>query len=171
MLDQRPATAMRDLCAARGVQLLCYGTVAGGLLGERYLDAAPPAEPLENRSLVKYRLIVDEIGGWAELQRRLRALATVAQRHRCGIAEVATAWVLQQPQVGAAIVGARHAGHLAAAARAATLALDPADNEAIVAAWPPRSPYPATSTRWSASPADVTPRRCATSSTAAAARG
>ena len=78
VLDQRPATAMRDLCAARGVQLLCYGTVAGGLLGERYLDAAPPAEPLENRSLVKYRLIVDETGGWAALQRRLRALATVA---------------------------------------------------------------------------------------------
>ena len=72
VLDQRPAAAMRALCSARGVQLLCYGTVAGGLLGERYLGAPPPVEPLENRSLVKYRLIVDEAGGWAALQRLLR---------------------------------------------------------------------------------------------------
>ena len=58
----------------------------------------------------------------------------MAERHRCGIAEVATAWVLQQPQVGAAIVGARHARHLPAAVRAATLALDHDDAEAIAAA-------------------------------------
>jgi aryl-alcohol dehydrogenase-like predicted oxidoreductase len=142
VIDQRPAAAMRALCSARGVHLLCYGTVAGGLLGERYLGAPPPVEPLENRSLVKYRLIVDEAGGWAALQLLLHALAPVAERHRCSLAEVATAWVLHQPQVGAAIVGARHARHLAAAVRAATLALDRDDVEAIAAAVAAQIPVP-----------------------------
>jgi aryl-alcohol dehydrogenase-like predicted oxidoreductase len=125
---------MQALCAARGVQLLCYGTVAGGFLADRYHGAPPPAEPLENRSLVKYRLMIEEAGGWTALQRTLDTLARVAARHGCGIGEVATAWTLRQPQVAAAIVGARHGGHLAAAARAASLRLDETDTRELEAA-------------------------------------
>jgi aryl-alcohol dehydrogenase-like predicted oxidoreductase len=131
VLDQRPARAMRALCEARGVQLLCYGTVAGGFLSERYLDAPPPREPLENRSLVKYRLIVDEAGGWPQLQRLLGALAAVAAHRGCGVGAVAVAWVLQRPQVAAAIVGARHRAHLEATMAAASLVLDSAETAAI----------------------------------------
>ncbi len=127
VLDRRPATAMAALCRTHGVQLLCYGTVAGGFLGERYLGAAAPEEPLEHRSLVKYRLIVEEAGGWARLQRLLTALAGVAHRHACGLGTVAAAWVLAQPQVAAAIVGARSATHLPAIVEAATLALSDDD--------------------------------------------
>jgi aryl-alcohol dehydrogenase-like predicted oxidoreductase len=131
VLDQRPAQAMRALCAARGVQLLCYGTVAGGFLSERYLDTPPPREPLENRSLVKYRLIIEEAGGWPQLQRLLGVLAEVATRRGCGVGAVAVAWVLQRPQVAAAIVGARHRAHLDATVAAASLVLDTADVAAI----------------------------------------
>ncbi len=131
VLDQRPSRAMRALCASRGVQLLCYGTVAGGFLSERYLDRPPPREPLENRSLVKYRLIVDEAGGWPQLQRLLGVLAGVAARRGCGVGAIAVAWVLQRPQVAAAIVGARHRAHLEATVDAASLALDAAEVAAI----------------------------------------
>jgi aryl-alcohol dehydrogenase-like predicted oxidoreductase len=131
VLDQRPGRAMRALCAARGVQLLCYGTVAGGFLSERYLGAPPPREPLENRSLVKYRLIVDEAGGWPQLQRLLGVLAEVAARRDCGVGAVAVAWVLQRPQVAAAIVGARHRAHLPATVAAAALVLDATEVAAI----------------------------------------
>jgi aryl-alcohol dehydrogenase-like predicted oxidoreductase len=127
VLDRRPAASMAALCAARGVQLLCYGTVAGGFLADRYRGVPAPTDALENRSLVKYRLIVDEAGGWPALQRTLDAVAGVAARHGCGVAEVATAWTLHQPQVAATIVGARHGRHLAAAARAAAIRLDDAD--------------------------------------------
>ena len=58
---------MVDFCAAHGIQLLCYGTVAGGFLSERYLDAPEPAAPHENRSLTKYHLIIEEFGGWGEV--------------------------------------------------------------------------------------------------------
>ena len=40
LLDTRPAKSLADLCAAHGMHLLCYGTLAGGFLSERYLGAA-----------------------------------------------------------------------------------------------------------------------------------
>ena len=98
VLDRRPA-AWPVLCAERGIHLLCYGAVAGGFLGERYLRRAEPAPPLENRSLVKYRLIVEEFGGWDRFQVLLAALEGVAVRHRAGIGAVAIRWVLDQPGV------------------------------------------------------------------------
>lgn len=113
LLDRRPAGAMASLCHAWGVALLCYGALAGGFLSERWLGAPPPAEPLENRSLVKYRLIIDEFGGWELFQRLLRLLASIGRRHGVTIGSVAIRWTLDQPGVAAVIAGARHTGHLA----------------------------------------------------------
>jgi len=132
VLDRRPAGAMTALCGRHGIGLLCYGALAGGFLSERYLDAPEPPG-LENRSLVKYRLIVEEAGGWARLQRILHVLADVGRRHEAGIGEVAIAWVLAQPQVAGVIVGARHARHLPATVRASTLHLTEDDAAAIAA--------------------------------------
>ena len=112
LLDRRPERGMAELCRAHGVRLLCYGTLAGGFLSERYLGAAAPAAPLENRSLVKYALIIDEFGGWTLFQDLLTALRTVADRHGVGVGAVAIRWLLDRPQVAAAIIGVRHAGHL-----------------------------------------------------------
>ncbi|HUU34403.1 MAG TPA: aldo/keto reductase [Vicinamibacterales bacterium] len=132
LLDTRPAGAMSELCAARGGQLLCYGALAGGFLSERYLGAADPAE-LSNRSLVKYRLIVDEYGGWAHFQRLLHAAAAVARRHATTIGAVAIAWVLEQRHVAGVIVGARDTRHLSHIAAAAGLVLDDADRRTLQA--------------------------------------
>ena len=162
LLDQRPSRRMQALCAARGVALLCYGTVAGGFLSERYLDTPPPREPLENRSLVKYRLVIDEAGGWPQLQRLLAVLAELARRRGCGVGAVAVAWVLQRPQVAAAIVGARHASHLSRERwlphRSCSTATKsrPSTMRSVKA-----RPCPTMSTRSNASRADVMPRSCA----------
>ncbi|HEX2442496.1 MAG TPA: aldo/keto reductase [Vicinamibacterales bacterium] len=131
VLDRRPAGGMATFCADRGIHLLCYGAVAGGFLGERYLRRAEPALPLENRSLVKYRLIVEEFGGWDRFQVLLAALEGVAVRHRAGISAVAIRWVLDQPGVAGVIVGARHAGHLDQLQRACAITLDDDDRAAI----------------------------------------
>ena len=130
LLDQRPAGAMTSLCAERGIGLLCYGALAGGFLSERYLGVPAP-ETLSNRSLVKYRLIIDEFGGWDRFQRLLTTVARVAEKHATAIGPVAVAWVLAQPQVAAVIVGARNAAHLAATIHAATLRLDDDDLAAL----------------------------------------
>lgn len=112
VLDQRPAKGLVELAAAEGIDLLCYGTVAGGFLSERWLGVAEPKEPLENRSLTKYKLIIEDFGGWDLFQELLRALASVAARHGSDIATVASRHVLDRPQVAAVIVGARNRSHL-----------------------------------------------------------
>ena len=131
LLDRRPAGAMAALCRSHGVGLLAYGALAGGFLSERWLGVAEPGEPLENRSLTKYKLIIDEFGGWALFQELLRACREVGGRHGVGIGTVAIRWVLDQPGVAAVIVGARHAQHLAATRAALTLQLTDADRATL----------------------------------------
>ena len=131
VLDRRPANGMAAQCARNGIGLLCYGALAGGFLSDRYLGRADPAPPLENRSLVKYRLIIDEFGGWGRFQDMLAALGGVAARHGVGIGAVALRWVLDQPGVSGVIVGARHARHLDQARQACVLALDDEDRAAV----------------------------------------
>jgi aryl-alcohol dehydrogenase-like predicted oxidoreductase len=131
VLDRRPASGIAAQCARDGIGLLCYGALAGGFLSERYRGQPDPAVPLENRSLVKYRLIIDEFGGWDRFQDMLSALDHVAARHGASIGEVAIRWVLDQPGVAGVIVGARHARHLEQTTRAGILALDDDDRGAI----------------------------------------
>ncbi len=131
VLDRRPESAMVDYCARHGISLLCYGSLAGGLLSDRYLGAPQPEPPFENRSLTKYMLIVDEFGGWGLFQRLLAVLGEVAGKHAASIAAVATRYVLQKPGVAAAIVGARHAGHLPDTLRLFDFSLDDEDLAAI----------------------------------------
>jgi aryl-alcohol dehydrogenase-like predicted oxidoreductase len=131
VLDRRPANGVAAQCARNGIGLLCYGALAGGFLSERYLGRPDPAPPFENRSLVKYRLIIDEFGGWDRFQEMLAALGSVAARHGVGIGAVAIRWVLDQPGVSGVIVGARHARHLDAIRQACALSLDDEDRAAV----------------------------------------
>ncbi|APW43392.1 aldo/keto reductase [Rhodoferax saidenbachensis] len=128
LLDRRPAHTLAGLGARHGMHLLCYGTLAGGFLSERWLNQSEPNTDLGNRSLVKYKLIIEEFGGWAAFQTLLRALKSIADRHGVSISTVATRWVLDQPAVAAAIVGARYGDHIGDALNVFTLKLDSADH-------------------------------------------
>lgn len=116
LLDRRPAGEMAALCAQRGVHLLCYGSLAGGFLTPSYLARSEihldEAAFLANRSLTKYRLIIEEFGGWDLYQELLQAMARLAEAHDVESANVAVRWVLQRPSVAAAIVGTRTGAHL-----------------------------------------------------------
>jgi aryl-alcohol dehydrogenase-like predicted oxidoreductase len=125
LLDRRPAGAMAELCAAKHIRFLCYGSVLGGFLSERWLGVAEPTGALENRSLTKYKLIIDEALGWDAFQDLLLKLRGIAERHGVTVGAIGIAWVLAQPQVAAAIVGARDASHLAETVAALTVRLDP----------------------------------------------
>ena len=116
LLDRRPLGGLTDLCAERGVMLLGYGTLAGGLLSDRFLSGAlshdagsgapqSGAAPTDSRSLTKYRLILDEVGGPAALERARAALSRIAARHGASMADAAAAYALAQPAVGAVIIG------------------------------------------------------------------
>ena len=133
LLDRRPEKTLITAARENGIAIFCYGTVAGGFLGERWLGQPEPKAPFENRSLVKYKLIIDEFGGWDLFQELLRVLEGIARHHDTDIATVASAAVLARPGVSAVIVGARNRAHLASNLRIASLELAPQDLQAISA--------------------------------------
>lgn len=108
LVDRRPAGHLTEVCRTHGVSLLVYGTLAGGLLSDRWLGAP---EPLIDESLtwsqMKYRRFIEEAGGWGRFQGLLRAARRVGDRHGVSIANVAVRYVLEQPAVAGVIVGAR----------------------------------------------------------------
>jgi aryl-alcohol dehydrogenase-like predicted oxidoreductase len=128
LLDSRPDQGLIALCQERGVQLLCYGTLAGGLLSDAWLGQAEPTEPLANRSHTKYKLIIEDFGGWNLFQELLQALQTIATRHGVGLGDVATRWVIDRPQVASAIMGFTSTRHLPATQRIEALRLDAQDH-------------------------------------------
>jgi aryl-alcohol dehydrogenase-like predicted oxidoreductase len=113
IMDHRPERVQQAMADQYGFRFLCYGTIAGGFLSDRYLDAPDPPQPMENRSLTKYRLIIDEFGGYPFFQEALRLLRSIADQYEVGIAEVAAKYILQKPNVGGVIIGARNRKHLA----------------------------------------------------------
>ncbi len=124
LLDRRPDGAMVDLCSEHNVALLCYGTLAGGFLSERWLGECEAEEPFANRSLRKYSLVIQECGGWDRFQGLLSTLNRVAENHDATIAQIAIAWVLSRPLVGATIVGASSLDRLLEASRSLYVTLD-----------------------------------------------
>jgi aryl-alcohol dehydrogenase-like predicted oxidoreductase/enamine deaminase RidA (YjgF/YER057c/UK114 family) len=108
LLDRRAAGRMADFCGANRITILAYGTLAGGFLTERWLGAPEPADAdLATWSQMKYKRFIDAAGGWAAFQEVLAAADRVARRLGVSIANVASRYSLEQPAVGAVIVGAR----------------------------------------------------------------
>jgi aryl-alcohol dehydrogenase-like predicted oxidoreductase len=134
LLDRRPARGMAELCARHRCRLLCYGVIGGGLISEKWLGIPDPGRPaFENVSLDKYYRIIVDFGGWSLFQELLRTLQDVARRHAVSIANVASRYVLDRSQVGAIVIGARSAEHLADNLRVFSFALDAHDYAAIEA--------------------------------------
>jgi len=132
LLDPRAENGLVQLAREKGFGLLCYGTLAGGFLTDAWLNKPEPADgTLTNRSLIKYKLIIDDFGGWDLFQELLTVLDAVARRHGVTIAAVAGRWMLDRPSVAGIIVGARYADHLAADLKIFEVQLDAADRAAI----------------------------------------
>jgi aryl-alcohol dehydrogenase-like predicted oxidoreductase len=112
LIDRRPDWKMRDYCSRRGIQFLTYGQLLGGFFSQDWLGKEEPKGPFANRSLTKYKLIIDEFGGWRRFQDLLAALSRIAERQGVGIGEVALRWTLDRQNVAACIVGATSTRHL-----------------------------------------------------------
>ena len=143
MLDRRAAGPLADLCAARGVRLLAYGTLCGGFLSDHWLGQPEP-DGIPDWSKMKYKRFIDTIGGWDAFQGVLRAAAEVAAKHGVSLSNVATRWVLEQPAVAGVIIGARlgESEHMADNARLFDFALDAEDHARLDAAFAATRPVP-----------------------------
>ena len=132
-VDLRPERALITACRKRGIVQLCYGTLAGGFFAPDWLGKPEPPGPFDNRSLTKYKLIIDDFGGWGLFQELLGTFHRIAGKHGRSIAQIALRWVLEQPNVAAAIVGATSARHLAENVAVFDFALDEEDHAAVAA--------------------------------------
>jgi aryl-alcohol dehydrogenase-like predicted oxidoreductase/enamine deaminase RidA (YjgF/YER057c/UK114 family) len=145
LLDRRAAGRMSAFCRDHGVRLLAYGALAGGFLTERWLDRPPPTEAERTTwSQMKYHRFIEAAGGWEPFQTLARAVAVVARKHHVSMANVACRAILDEPGVGAVIVGARlgERSHLEDNAQIFTLALDDDDRGALAAAGAALAPIP-----------------------------
>jgi aryl-alcohol dehydrogenase-like predicted oxidoreductase len=127
VFDKRPETDLLPIALEKDIVLLCYGTVAGGFLDEKYLGIDEFQEPLENRSLVKYRMIIEEFGGMELFQEILHTLQRISNKYNVGIAEIAAKYILQKPSVAGIIIGARNTNHLENLSRLSLFELDEGD--------------------------------------------
>ncbi|HEY9704335.1 MAG TPA: aldo/keto reductase, partial [Allocoleopsis sp.] len=134
LIDMRPQKAMIEYCKEQDIKLFTYGTLCGGLISEKYLGKPEPkGGELFTVSQRKYKNMIDVWGGWSLFQELLQTLKEIADKHQVSIANVAVKYILDQPQVGGVIVGARLgiSEHLADNAKVFNLNLTTEDIETI----------------------------------------
>ena len=134
LVDQRPQVKMTSFCKKHGIKLLAYGTLLGGFFSEKYLGRQEPARSdLSTLSLQKYKNMIDMWGGWQLFQELLCIMAQIAKKHDTSIANVATRFVLDRPEVAGVIIGARLGitNHISDNLRVFSLKLDSDDYEKI----------------------------------------
>jgi aryl-alcohol dehydrogenase-like predicted oxidoreductase len=131
------------LCRHAGLGVIAYNPLAGGFLSGKYrsLEAPPPGTRF---SLGKTgELYRERYWQQAQLEAVERLRKFFEPRGR-SLVTVAIAWVMRQPGVTSAIVGASRPEQLDASLAAADVSLDPEENDACDAAWYslPRQPKP-----------------------------
>lgn len=131
LLDQRPKGAFTQWCDAKHIKMLCYGVLAGGFLTSHWLGKADPGFEFENRSLIKYRLIIEDFGGWQLFQQLLQTLAAIGAEHQVPLSSVATRFMMNQAGVSGVIIGARTAAHIGDTLSAIDLVLTNENIQAI----------------------------------------
>ncbi|CCF41305.1 aldo/keto reductase/Endoribonuclease L-PSP, partial [Colletotrichum higginsianum] len=85
LIDSRPLQLMVNVCAKYGLKLLTYGSLVS----------------------LQYHDMIMSWGTWQDFQSLLYELSAIADEHRVTLTNIATRWILQQPSVGALIVGTR----------------------------------------------------------------
>lgn len=139
LLDQRPRMAMLKYCEERDIKLFTYGTLAGGLLSNRYFEEGKKGlfgkvsyrtPDLNTSSLKMYWRIVREAGGEDYWRKLLSTLGEIAASKEVSIAAIALKWAMQQGPVHP-IIGLRNATHLDDNLTALTFSLEPSELDQI----------------------------------------
>ncbi|MDB5720807.1 MAG: aldo/keto reductase [Alphaproteobacteria bacterium] len=134
MLWRAPEKEIIPLCAANGISQIVWSPLAQGVLSGKYL----PGAPLPQGS----RATSDEMGGWmdrllkTEVLEAVQRLKPLAAEAGLTLSQFALAWVLREPNVASAIVGASRPEQLEENAAASGAVVDPdlfAEAERILA--------------------------------------
>ena len=135
LLHRRPEAKVIPLSAANGISQIVWSPLAQGVLSGKY----KPGVPLPKDT----RATSDDMGqmmqNWLrpETLDAVHQLKPIAQEAGCTMSQFALAWILREPNVASAIVGASRPEQLDDNAAASGIDLDPAlfvRAEAIIAA-------------------------------------
>jgi aryl-alcohol dehydrogenase-like predicted oxidoreductase len=128
MLWRGPEREVIPLCAANGISQIVWSPLAQGVLTGKYAPGQPP--PADSRMGSK------QMGTFMgryddELLRRVQELRPVADGLGISMAQLALAWVLREPNVASAIIGASRPEQVEENAAASGMELDEATLERI----------------------------------------
>ena len=104
LLWRRPEQEVIPLCAANGISQIVWSPLAQGVLTGKYRPGTPP--PSGSRATS------EEMGGWMDrlmqedVLQAVERLRPIAAEAGLSLAQFALAWVLREPNVASAIVGA-----------------------------------------------------------------
>ena len=124
LLWRQPEDEVIPLCAANGISQIVWSPLAQGVLTGKYKPGSPPPEGSRATS--------EEMSGWMDrllkppVLEAVERLKPIAAEAGLSLAQFALAWVLREPNVASAIVGASRPEQLAENAAASGAEVDPA---------------------------------------------
>jgi aryl-alcohol dehydrogenase-like predicted oxidoreductase len=121
LLWRGPERDVIPLCAANGISQIVWSPLAQGVLTGKYEPGRPP--PADSR--MRSRTMGSFMDGYDDtLLERVQRLRPVADELGISAAQLALAWVLREPDVASAIVGASRPEQVAENAAASGVELD-----------------------------------------------
>jgi L-glyceraldehyde 3-phosphate reductase len=101
MLNRWIEDGLTDALAELGIGCIAFSPLAQGLLSDKYLKGVPAgSRATKNWSLPQSRITPD-------LVKKLKKLNAIAEKRGQSLAQLALAWVLRDPRVTSALIGAR----------------------------------------------------------------
>ena len=106
MLNRWIEGGLLDVLEREGAGCIGFSPLAQGMLTSRYLDGIPEGSRLTQGKSLFREMLTDEILG------HIRALDGIARQRGQTLAQLAIAWVLRDPRVTSALVGASSVAQL-----------------------------------------------------------
>jgi len=134
LLYREIETELLPLCRAQGLGVLVYNPLAGGFLSGKYRKGEEPRDGTRFTLGTAGRMYRWRY--WQDAQFELvEELQKLAESRGHSLVSVSIAWVLAQPGISSAIIGASRAEQLDASLAALDIELDDELREACDAAW------------------------------------
>jgi aryl-alcohol dehydrogenase (NADP+) len=134
LLYREIETELLPLCRDQGVGVIAYNPLAGGMLTGKHRSGEPP-EPGTRFTLGASGELYRERYWHAAQFEAVETLRAYCREHGLNLATLAVAWVLNQPGITAAIVGASSPDQLTDTLPAANLQLDDETRAACESIW------------------------------------
>jgi L-glyceraldehyde 3-phosphate reductase len=112
MLNRWIEEGLLDVLGEAGVGCIPFSPLAQGLLTDRYLDGIPAGSRATQGKSINEKMLIEETLG------RIRALNDIARRRGQSLAQLAIRWVLRDPRVTSALIGASSVAQLEDSLRA-----------------------------------------------------